>query len=180
MRLVLAAVTLLVMGAAIAGVGMGEAPGERRAAPSAAAVSASTQRIAAGGAATARGRARFEDEGCDRCHSIAAIDADGKLGPRLDVIDDDADDIAEAIVEPREDIVDGFAEKLMPDDYGDRLSDAEVADLAAFVAAASGSDGDEAGDEEGEAPEARGDDSGKGRGRGRGGTSSRGGGGGDG
>ena len=99
---------------------------------------AAKQRIAAGGAAAARGRALFEDEGCDRCHSIAAIGAEGKLGPRLDTIDDDADDIAEAIVEPREDIVDGFPEKLMPDDYGERLSDAEVADLAAFVAAASG------------------------------------------
>ena len=69
----------------------------------------------------ARGRALFEDEGCDRCHSIAATGADGKLGPRLDAIDDDADDIAEAIVEPREDIVDGFPEQLMPDDFGERL-----------------------------------------------------------
>jgi len=179
-KLVLAALTVLVMGAAIAGLGMGEAPAERRAAPSAQAVAAAQQRIEAGGAATARGRAHFADEGCDRCHSIAAIDAEGKLGPRLDAIDDDADDIAEAIVEPREDIVDGFAEKLMPEDYGDRLSQAEVADLAAFVAAASGRAGDEAGDEEAEAADEPGGESGKGRGRGRSGTSGRGQGGGDG
>jgi mono/diheme cytochrome c family protein len=159
MRLVLAALTVLVMGTAIAGVGMGEAPAERRAAPSAAEVTASAQRIAAGGAVTARGRALFEDEGCDRCHAIAAIDADGRLGPRLDAIDDDAEDIAEAIVEPREDIVDGFAEKLMPDDYGDRLTDARVADLAAFVAAAAGA-GEEGTDDE------AGEDAGGGRGRG--------------
>ena len=82
----------------------------------------------------------FEDEGCESCHSIAATGAEGKLGPRLDAIDDDADDVAEAIVEPREDIVDGFPEKLMPDDYGQELSDREVADLAAFVAAAAGSE----------------------------------------
>jgi len=172
MRLVLAALTVLVMGVAIAGFGMGEAPAERHAAPSAAAVTAAKQRIAAGGAGVARGRALFADEGCAACHSIAATGAEGKLGPRLDVIDEDAGDIAEAIVEPREDIVDGFPEKLMPDDYGDRLSDAQVADLAAFVAAAAGSEGGE--DEGGEPGEAAADDSGRGRGRGRGESSGRG------
>jgi len=165
-RLALAALVVLVMGAAIAGAGMGEAPAERQAAPTAAAVAAATGRIAAGGAATARGRRLFEDEGCDRCHAIAATGAPGRLGPRLDVIDDDADDIAESIVEPREDIVDGFPEKLMPDDFGSRLSDVQVADLAAFVAAAAGSD-DAAADGEDE-------NSGKGRGPGRGGDSGRG------
>ncbi len=171
MRLVLAALTVLVMGVAITGVGMGEAPAERVAAPSPAAVAASKARIAAGGADVTRGRARFEDEGCDSCHSIAAIGAEGKLGPRLDAIDDDADDIAEAIVEPREDIVDGFAEKLMPDDYGDRLSDAQVADLTAFVAAAAGSEGDAAdeGDDGGDSGQGRGRGESSGRGRGRGG-----------
>ena len=118
MRLVLAALVVVVMAFAITGIGMGEAPAERQAAPSADAVAAAKQRIAAGGAAAARGRALFEDEGCDRCHAIAATGADGQLGPRLDAIDDDADDVAEAIVEPREDIVDGFPERLMPDDYG--------------------------------------------------------------
>lgn len=160
-RLALAALTVLVMAGAIAGIGMGEAPAERQPAPPADAVAAAKLRIAAGGATTARGRARFEDEGCDRCHSIAAIDAEGKLGPRLDTIDDDADDIAESIVEPRDDIADGFPEKLMPDDYGERLSDREVVDLAAFVAAVAGTEAE--GDETaGEA----GDDRGRGRGRG--------------
>jgi len=169
MRLVLAAIVVLVMGVAIAGLGMGEAPAEQGAAPSAAAVTASKQRIAAAGPPSARGRALFEDEGCDRCHSIAAINAEGKLGPRLDSIDEDADEIAEAIVEPREDIADGFPEKLMPDDFGDRLSDAQVADLAAFVVAAAGSE-----DDGGEDQRGGGESSGKGRGRGRGESSGRG------
>lgn len=161
MRIALAALVVLVMGAAIAGIGMGEAPAERQAAPPADAVAAAKLRIAGAGAAAARGRALFEDEGCDRCHSIAASGADGKLGPRLDAIDDDAEDIAEAIVDPRDDIADGFPEKLMPDDYGRRLSDRQVADLAVFVAAAAGTEAE--GDETaGEA----GDDRGRGRGRG--------------
>ena len=177
MRLALAALTVLVMGLAISGIGMGESPAERQAAPAAGAVAAAKQRITGGGPAAARGRALFAEEGCDACHAIAATGAGGKLGPRLDAIDDDADDIAEAIVEPREDIVDGFPEKLMPDDYGRRLSSRELADLAAFVAAAAGSEEAEGDETAGEA----GEDSGGGRGRGRGrGGSGRGGGGDDG
>lgn len=166
-RIALAALTVVVMGGAIAGIGMGEAPAEREAAPGADAVAAAKLRIAAGGAAVARGRALFGDEGCDRCHSIASVGADGRLGPRLDAIDDDAEDIAEAIVEPRDDIADGFPEKLMPDDYAERLSDRQVADLAAFVAVAAGTEaeGDETAGESGEV---------RGRGRGRGESSGRG------
>ena len=58
------------------GIGMGEAPAEREAAPAAAQVAAARERIAAGGADVRRGRALFDDEGCDRCHAIAAIGAE--------------------------------------------------------------------------------------------------------
>jgi cytochrome c peroxidase len=71
------------MGCALAGIGMGDATAEGEPPPSAAQVAA-TQRIAAGAAAVHRGQALFADQGCDRCHSIAAIGANGKLGPRLD------------------------------------------------------------------------------------------------
>jgi mono/diheme cytochrome c family protein len=54
-----------------------------------------------------RGRELFADQGCDRCHSIAAIGAGGKLGPRLDTLDADLDDNLESIAEPRHDIADG-------------------------------------------------------------------------
>lgn len=162
MRIVLAALTVLVMGFAITGIGMGQAPAEREAAPGPAEIAAAKQRIAAGGATTARGGELFEEQGCDACHSIAAVGAEGKLGPRLDTLDDDADDIVESITEPREDTVDGFPENLMPDDYAQRMGDADVQALAAFVAAASGTD------EEGEEGDEGGEDSGRGRGRGRG------------
>jgi len=151
-RALLAALVVLVMGCAIAGVGMGEAPAEREPAPSQAQVAASAQRIAA-----AEGRRLFDDQGCGRCHAIAAAGADGKLGPRLDTLDEDAADIAESIAEPRDDIADGYPGKLMPGDYAERMDDAQIAALAAFVAAASGV---EAGDDDG---------SGRGRNRGRGG-----------
>ena len=114
MRLVLAALVVVVMGCAIAGVGMGEAPAEREPRRRRPGVQAARQRIAALGP---QGRRLFEDEGCDRCHSIAAVDADGRLGPRLDMLDDDAEDVAESITDPRDDTADGYPEKLMPADY---------------------------------------------------------------
>jgi mono/diheme cytochrome c family protein len=155
MRLVLAALVVLVTGCAIAGVGIGRAPAEREPAPSQAAVRAAAQRLAGGGATVARGRKLFAEQGCDRCHAIAAIGAGGALGPRLDTLDEDADDIAESIVRPREETVDGYPEKLMPTDFAARMGDDDIAALAAFVAAASGG-------------EAAGGDDGHGRGRGRG------------
>ena len=175
MRIVLAALTVVVMGCAIAGLGMGQSTAERQSAPGPAQVAAAKQRITAGGATVARGRALFEDEGCDACHSIAAVGAEGRLGPRLDTLDDDADDIVEAVAEPREDTTDGFVENLMPTDYAERMGDADVQALAAFVAAASGTG------EEGEEADEGGEDSGRGRGRGRGrgGNSGSGGGGGE-
>jgi mono/diheme cytochrome c family protein len=160
MRLVLAALVVLVMGCAVAGIGTGTSRAEREPAPSQAAVRAATQRIAGGGATVARGRRLFADQGCDRCHAIAAVGAGGMLGPRLDTLDEDADDIAESIVQPRDETVDGYPEKLMPTDFAARRSDDDVAALAAFVAAASG------GEAEGGRDNGRGRNRGRGRGRG--------------
>jgi mono/diheme cytochrome c family protein len=159
MRLVLAALVVLVMGCAVAGIGTGTSRAEREPAPSQAAVRAAAQRIAGGGATVARGSRLFADQGCDRCHAIAAAGAGGMLGPRLDTLDEDADDVLESIEDPREDTVDGYPAKLMPADFADRLDDAELRALAAFVTAASG----------GEQKGGEGENGGGGRGRGRGG-----------
>jgi mono/diheme cytochrome c family protein len=137
-RAALAGVVVAGLGCAIAGIGMGEAPAERAPAPGAAEVAAATRRIAAGGASVRHGRELFAEQGCDRCHSIAATGAEGRLGPRLDTLDEDLDDNLESIVEPRRDIVDGYPSMLMPADFEARLDDAELRALAAFVTAASG------------------------------------------
>ena len=151
-RSALAAGVVVVMGTAIAGIGMGQAPAERALAPSPGQVATAKQRIAEGGAIVRAGRHAFEDAGCDRCHSVAAIGADGKLGPRLDTLDEDTEDIAEAITDPRDDIVDGYPAELMPTDYVERSGRAAVAALARFIAMTSGAE----------------DDAGEGHGRGRG------------
>ncbi len=159
----LAAVVVVVMGAAIAGIGMGSPPADRTPPPTGAALAASQERVMDGGARVRRGRALFEDEGCDRCHAIAAIGADGRLGPRLDRLDEDAEDVVESIEDPRDDTADGFAEELMPTDYAERMSPGEIRAVAALVAAASGLEAEE--EREGEDD---GGDSGRGRGRNRG------------
>jgi mono/diheme cytochrome c family protein len=133
------------MGCAILGIGMGSSAAERERAPSEAQVAAARQHIAAGGAEVRRGRALFTDEGCDRCHALAAIGAGGKLGPRLDTLDRDRDDNLESVAKPREDTTDGYPATLMPR-YGHLLDDADLQALAAFVTTASGegaTDGDE-------------------------------------
>ena len=128
-------VVVVAMGGAILGIGMGSSPAEAEPGPGALALAAARARIASGGR---RGRELFAEEGCDRCHSIAAIGAGGKLGPRLDTLDAELDDNLESIAEPRHDIVEGYPEKLMPADFAQRLSDADLRALAAFVTAASG------------------------------------------
>jgi hypothetical protein len=158
-RGLVAALVVAVVGCAIAGIGMGEAPAERERAPDAAQVRAARERITAGGASARRGERLFAEQGCDRCHSIAAITAEGRLGPRLDTIDEDAGDNLESIEDPRDDVADGYPERLMPADFGERLDAEELLALALFVTAASGGEDGGVEDDDG--------DGGGGRGHGR-------------
>ena len=91
----------------------------------------------------------------------SAIGAEGRLGPRLDTLDEDLDENLESIVEPRHDIADGYPSQLMPADFDARLGDAELRALAAFVTAASG------GERDGGHGHGHGHGRGRGRGRGR-------------
>ena len=159
-RAALVVIVALVLGCAATGIGMGEAPAEREPGPSAAQVAAAEQRIANASASVRQGRELFASEGCDRCHSIAATGADGKLGPRLDTLDKDAEELLQSITDPRDEITDGYPEQLMPADFGTRLDVAELQALADFIATASS----------GEAENEDRGGQGRGSGRGRGGS----------
>jgi Cytochrome c len=137
-RVPLVVLVVVAMGGAIVGIGMGSSVAQGEPGPSTAAVTAARQRIAAAGASVRHGRELFADQGCDRCHSIAAIDAQGKLGPRLDMLDEDLAHNLESIAEPREETADGYPEKLMPADFARRMDRSQLRELAAFVTAASG------------------------------------------
>jgi cytochrome c oxidase subunit II len=81
------------------------------------------------------GRAVFDAQGCAACHTFEAAGAEGMTGPNLDesLQGADAQFIHESIVNPDAEIAEGFQPGLMPKDYGDKLSEQELADLVAFL-----------------------------------------------
>ena len=139
-RLALAAVVVVLGVLVVFGVAQGGPP-KSDPAPTGAALAASKTRIAKGGKDVREGMMEFESEGCDRCHSIAATGADGKIGPRLDTLADDSvsTDVTN-IVKPRADIVKGYPADLMPTDYAKRIKPDEIQAIAKFLKAASGSE----------------------------------------
>jgi mono/diheme cytochrome c family protein len=72
---------------------------------------------------------------CGSCHTLEAAGATQTLGPNLDegLADKDEGFIHESIVNPDADVTEGFPDNLMPEDYGDKLSDQELSDLVAFL-----------------------------------------------
>jgi mono/diheme cytochrome c family protein len=75
------------------------------------------------------------DPACDTCHTLQAAGASGTLGPNLDDVlaDKDAAFIHQSIVDPNAEIASGFQADLMPQDYGDQLTEQQLNDLVAFL-----------------------------------------------
>jgi cytochrome c oxidase subunit 2 len=84
-----------------------------------------------------RGRQLFASHGCGACHTIASANANGKLGPQLDAVLAGASSsaIAHLITNPPQTLP-PFQDKLMPRNFGDRLSSRDIQSLATFIAAA--------------------------------------------
>ncbi len=79
-------------------------------------------------------------QGCGSCHTLAAANATGTTGPNLDERLEGAsqDFIRESIVEPDAEIASGFSAALMPEDYGEKLSDKQLRQLVDFLADSAG------------------------------------------
>jgi mono/diheme cytochrome c family protein len=88
--------------------------------------------MADGTAAAGDGRAVFQRMGCGSCHTLAAAGSSGMMGPSLDERLDtyDADSLEATILNPPGSHG-GFS--AMPDDFGRRLSSAELDALVAFL-----------------------------------------------
>jgi cytochrome c oxidase subunit II len=73
--------------------------------------------------------------GCGGCHKLAAAGTQGGTGPDLDqaLEGQDAAAIERSIVEPSAEIARGFSDGIMPANYGDTLSDAEIDALVKFL-----------------------------------------------
>jgi cytochrome c553 len=86
----------------------------------------------------AAGEQVFASNQCANCHTLQAAGATATIGPNLDeaLQGKDAAFIRESIVNPGAQIAEGFQDGLMPKDYGEKLSDEELANLVAFLAQA--------------------------------------------
>jgi cytochrome c551/c552 len=88
----------------------------------------------------ANGEALFRSEGCFACHSLEP--AESGIGPSLAGVaeraagqsNDSAEVyLVESIIDPDAYVVDGFQDGIMPQGFGQRLTEQQLADLVAFL-----------------------------------------------
>ncbi|MEX2102346.1 MAG: cytochrome c, partial [Gaiellaceae bacterium] len=72
---------------------------------------------------------------CGSCHTFGPAGSEAQAGPNLDesLQDDDPNSILQSIVNPDAQVTPGFQPGLMPKDYGEKLSEQQLADLVAFL-----------------------------------------------
>ena len=101
-----------------------------------------TQPVAIDEAAAARGQVLAESTGCLACHSVDGTPGSGPtwrgvagssrpLTTGESVVADDAY-LFSSIVDPANQLVEGY-EAIMPPDYGETLTEAEVEDLVEYI-----------------------------------------------
>jgi mono/diheme cytochrome c family protein len=74
------------------------------------------------------------DPACSTCHTYGPADSTADVGPNLDdaLQGQSPEAILESIVNPSGEITAGFSD-LMPKEYGQQLSEQQLADLVAFL-----------------------------------------------
>jgi mono/diheme cytochrome c family protein len=83
----------------------------------------------------AAGEAVFAAQGCGGCHTFSAAGTSASVGPDLDeaLQGQDPEVVSEAIVDPNKEITSGYAPNIMPQDFGQKLSQKQLDDLVAFL-----------------------------------------------
>jgi mono/diheme cytochrome c family protein len=81
------------------------------------------------------GAAIFEEQGCAGCHALAAAGSTGTTGPDLDVElnDENAAFVEESIVDPEAEIDEGYGGGIMPNNFGEELSQEELDALVSYI-----------------------------------------------
>jgi cytochrome c553 len=81
------------------------------------------------------GKVVWAQQGCGSCHTFAPADARGQFAPNLSSTLKGVPDsyIEESIVAPNKVAAAGYATGAMPEDYGARMSPAELDALVAFI-----------------------------------------------
>jgi cytochrome c oxidase subunit 2 len=91
-----------------------------------------------GPAASTPGGQLFVNTGCGTCHTLAAAGSTGETGPDLNEFlapDDNTAGIEVMIAEPNSELAEGYPANVMPQNYGQTLSKAEIHELAEFLVA---------------------------------------------
>lgn len=80
----------------------------------------------------------FTGAGCGSCHTLAAAGTTGTTGPDLDEFlapDDTTAGVEEMLVDPNVELAEGYPANVMPQDYGQTFSKAELHQLAEYLVA---------------------------------------------
>jgi cytochrome c oxidase subunit II len=87
-----------------------------------------------GGGGAAQGEEIFTAQGCGSCHTLAAANASGTVGPDLGKLEDtSAAFVRESIVDPSAEVEQGFPDGVMPTDFRDKLSPEELDALVKYL-----------------------------------------------
>jgi cytochrome c oxidase subunit II len=92
------------------------------------------------GGGAADGEAVFNEFGCQSCHALAEAGSSAQVGPNLDTVlaGKDAEYVRSAIVEPNEEISQGFQPGVMPQDYGEQIPEESLNALVDYLLEATG------------------------------------------
>lgn len=85
----------------------------------------------------------FTNNGCGGCHTLAAAQSGGTVGPDLDEVlpGQSAKMIEESIVDPNAEIPSGYPPNVMPANFGQTLSKQELEDLVQYLLQETGGEG---------------------------------------
>jgi cytochrome c oxidase subunit II len=84
--------------------------------------------------AGAEGAEIFAAQGCGSCHTLAAANASGTVGPDLDKLSNtDEAYVRQSIVKPGAVVVKNFPDGVMPTDFGDKLSPQQLDALVKYL-----------------------------------------------
>ncbi len=77
----------------------------------------------------------FAANGCGGCHTLAAANSGGTTGPDLDEVlpGQSEAEIEESIVKPEAKIAEGYPRGVMPQTFGEKLSEEELKQLVEFL-----------------------------------------------
>jgi cytochrome c oxidase subunit II len=94
-----------------------------------------TETVDTGKGDAAAGKEVFASSGCGGCHTYGPAGTSATIGPDLDTAlqGKDASFVLESIVDPNKEITEGFQPNIMPANFGESLSDQQLADVVAFL-----------------------------------------------